>query len=254
MEKMRIGLCVVTYNRLDYLKQCIDSLNANEWGQAYDCIVSDDGSTQEGYKEYLKQLKNMGITVLDSAKNMGVANNKNKALKEMMRRGCTHIFLMEDDILMKHPKTCLYYIEYGRRTNQQHMNFAWHGPANYKKDGTKRQTVVEGIKVHPNCVGAFSYYTREAIEKVGYFDEDFHNIYEHVEHSYRICESGLCLPFWYFPDYPKSEQLLTEIPNSIEGSVIRKTEEWEDNMANAEGIWRAKHGSWILDDPNRPPY
>lgn len=245
---MRIGLALATYNRLDYLKQCIDALNRNEWGGAYDCVVCDDGSTQEGYKEYLKQLKQMGITVLTSEKNKGVANNKNKGLKYLMDKGCTDIFLMEDDILMLNPKTCLYYIQYAKGCGIQHLNFGLHGPENRDKDGKPITIMMVGILCRPACVGAFSYYTRESIEKIGYMDEDLFNAMEHTYWTYFAAKEGLTTPFWTFADYPKAELLLMEIPGSLEGSVIRNENNMTENMIRAEAVARSKYGFWILDE------
>ena len=55
-----IGLFLITYNRLDYLKQSLEALESHNWGGADLIGVVDDGSTdgtQEFLIEYAKEHK-----------------------------------------------------------------------------------------------------------------------------------------------------------------------------------------------------
>lgn len=175
---MKIGLAVIAYMRPDYLEQCLTSLDNNNWGGATERVVCIDFKDIDMSEKLQAICQKHGVMCLAQLTNKGVAHNKNTALVHMMNADCEHLFLMEDDIIMKDPNTCIKYIKYAEKMQIEHMNFAHHGPAN------KGFELVWDLKqgpmtVYPNCVGAFSYYTRNCIDKVGLFDENFKNVWEH---------------------------------------------------------------------------
>lgn len=241
-----IGLAVITHNRPEYLKQCLDSLEQFEWGGADYKIIIEDFSNKESMKANKaimnKHKIDMGFITLE---NWGVAKAKNHAIHEMMKAGCDHIFLMEDDITMINQNTCHYYISTAKRFGVQHLNFALHGEMN-----KGREFMYKNMTCYPNCVGAFSYYTREVIKEVGYMDAKFKNAWEHVEHTYRIINAGYHPPFWKFADCPLNHKLLKEIPGSIDNSSIRPRKDWKSNISDGQKYWIQKHGHWL---PPRTP-
>ena len=109
----------------------------------------------------------------------------------------------------------------------------------------------EGIKIvlYPNCVGAFSYYHRSVIEKIGLFDPAFKNAWEHVEHTFQAIKNGFHPPFWYFADIENSFEFLTDIPNSIENSTIARTPEWNENFRKGTLWYKKKHGVIPTETP-----
>jgi glycosyltransferase involved in cell wall biosynthesis len=238
---MKIGLAVVTYKRLDYLKQCINSLNTYNWGGAKERVVVDDCSNTPEYESYLNELRSSGIMVIQNVENSGVATSKNHGLTWLWEQGCTDMFLMEDDICMKDSKTCIKYIAYARTKEIQHMSFGLHGVMNVGKGFYN----YEGIWCYPECIGAFSYYTREVIDVVGFMDTNFKNAWEHVEHTYRIAQYVYTTPFWQFADHPDSDSMLREIPQSINTSSIRIRDDWQKNIQDGMKYWIKKHGSWL---------
>lgn len=232
---MTIGLGIVTYNRRDYYKQCIKSLEENNFGGADEIVIVDDAST-DGTQLAI----DTKYTAMLKHENKGVAHSKNIVISELMDKGCDHIFIMEDDILMTNPNTCRHYIDYARLHKLEHLNFAHHGTMNDNK-----LPDYLGTTVYPNCVGAFSYYTRNCIEKVGLLDENFMNCWEHVEHTWRIAEAGLTTPFWKFADHPLSHKMLVEIEGSIDNSSIRPRDDWQSNIRNGQEYWIKKHGCFL---------
>lgn len=88
-----------TYNSEKYLRQCLDSV-LNQTFQDWECVISDDASTDktvEIAREYEK--KDSRFRVLTHPKNVGAANNWNRA-KENNNSFATKI-LCADDYLMK---------------------------------------------------------------------------------------------------------------------------------------------------------
>jgi GT2 family glycosyltransferase len=241
---MSIGLCLISYKRPQFLKKSLESLHQNEWGGADYRIVEVDEPYNDSYKNIVEEYKDVcGITFNE---NKGVGINKNRGLKKMMDHGCQHLFLMEDDTIMKSPITCHKYIDYAMEKSLGHLNFALHG--NQVKLPWRME--LHGIVCYPDCVGAFSYYHRGVIESVGYLDEAFVNAWEHVEHTMRIAKMDYTTPFWFFADHPQNSELLEEQPESLTQSSIRPRADWGDNVERGKDYWISKHGRFLPPRPN----
>ncbi len=239
----RIGLCVITFQRPAFLKRCLESLEKNNWGGATERIVVIDEPMTEEYFHLINEACLPGhLPKAYGAPNGGCAVAKNRAFKELLQRGCTHIFLMEDDQVMIDPETCHKYIAYATEHGLHHMNFAHHG--NQAKLGWYME--LKGVHCYPDCVGAFTYYTAECLLKVGFHDENFKNAFEHVELTYRIANAGMTLPFWFFADHPDSRTMLQEQVGALEDSVIRGTPGWTKHVEWALDYWTRKHGKPLL--------
>lgn len=241
----KIGLCVIGYSRPNYLEQCLEHLDENDWGGAELKVVALD------FKDEETNIKNIEVAnrylpdqILVNDKNIGVGKNKNRGMQYLLDNGCTDIFIMEDDILMLNPNTCRHYIKEARDTGVEHLNFALHGPLN---KGHKK--MFGKSTVYPHSVGAFSYYTSRVLNKVGLIDENFLNAWEHVHHTWRIANNNYTTPFWYFADHPQSTRMLQEIPGSIDNSSIRPRSDWKKNIEEGKKYWYNKHGIFLPPFP-----
>lgn len=227
-----IGLGIVTYNRPEYFKESIAGVIEHLLDVCDHIFVYNDGSTEEYDYSGLPDK----ITVHHAKENKGVAVAKNWLLKAMMDAGCQYLFIAEDDIVPIDRGAIVNYIALSRVTGNHHLLFAHHG------DGNSRGPIYDGgnFHVYTNCVGAWNYYSRAAIEKAGYMDENFHNAWEHVEHSHRISKEGLTTPFGHYMDLADSTEYLQEIPESIENSSIRQDDKWRQRMLEGLYYWKKK--------------
>ena len=130
----------------------------------------------------------------------------------------------------------------------QHFTFGYHGPANRGNisggQPKPRYTVDYGeikIAINAHSVGAFCYYTKEVLEKVGLIDEDYTNAFEHVDHDYRIAKAGYCTPYWNWPDLANSMDYLDEIECSERSSSIRPRADWQENIQRGALLFKQKH-------------
>jgi GT2 family glycosyltransferase len=227
------GLAIITHGRPEYFNQCLESVKKNDRDLDHLIVVC---SNDEGYT-FPPDLE----VILNNTDRKWVAVNKNLALKELLNKGCDHLFLLEDDVLINSPDVFVRYEEAASKAGFQHLNFALHGSAN--AGGYKFTD--NNVDYYPECVGAFSYFTREVIEKCGMFDEHFKNAWEHCQLTQRIGDKGYTSPFWAFADTHGSGELLKEIPGSIKNSSIRPNKDWETNIK--EGLLY-----WQSIDPNCP--
>jgi GT2 family glycosyltransferase len=238
----RIGVGIVTCNREDFFFKCLDSIPKDK----VDTLITvNDG------KEYSKP-PGRG-TYLQHKKNKCVGISKNEAIRHLLEDGCEHIFIIEDDIIIKDDNVFEKYINTAEASGLWHLMYGYHGPAN-KINGKPAPRVVvdygdEKVALNRHCVGAFCYYYKGVINNVGLMDEKFHNAWEHVEHSYRIVNAGLLPAYWWWPDVGNSCDYLDELACSEESSTIRwedpKTKtpkpDWQKNIQEGMEYFVSKH-------------
>lgn len=237
------GVGIVTCNRPNFFLQCFRSIPKD-----VELVVVNDGS--HFAKEDINKLQDeRSFVYIENEHNIGVGKSKNKLLKWCVERGCTDIFLVEDDIVVKNSEVFNEYIKAKNITGIQHFNYGYHGPAN--KGGISggapqpRYIVDYGsvkIAFNMHSVGAFCYYSREVLVKVGYIDENYTNAFEHVDHDYRIYKAGMCTPYWHFPDIANSYEYLDEIECSEHSSAIRPRSDWRENIIKGAELFKKKHG------------
>lgn len=234
-----IFLGIITCNRSHFFKQCYESVK-NIKHLDFLAVVNDgqDDVDVDNDTFYVK-----------NKKNLGVGKSKNVLFKKAIELGAEHIFLMEDDIIIKNKEVLNEYIRAKNITGIQHFCFAYHGPANKngvsKGKACPRYIVDYGdikLSINTHSVGAFCYYSKEVLNKVGLIDEKFINAFEHVEHSYRIAKANYTTPYWNWPDLANSMDYLDEIECSENSSTIRPREDWQKNIENAAIYFKEKHG------------
>ncbi|MCI7098791.1 MAG: glycosyltransferase family 2 protein [Lachnospiraceae bacterium] len=93
----RIVAVVVTCNRKEMLKQCVESLLLQT--ASCDVLIVDNAST-DGTAEYLKTLKkNTRIHIISSRRNLGGAGGFNLGIRKAVECGYEYIWIMDDDTL-----------------------------------------------------------------------------------------------------------------------------------------------------------
>ncbi len=89
-----ISFFIITYNRLDFLEKCVNSLLSTLNGIYYEIIIWDNNS-DDGTKEYLHSIKNKRIKTVLHGKNIGT-NAKGYAAE--MCKGA-YLFGIDDDVI-----------------------------------------------------------------------------------------------------------------------------------------------------------
>lgn len=97
-KNKKVVAVVVTYNRKELLKECLNAL-LNQDYKNLDVLVVDNAST-DGTKEYIKaELKNKRINYVNTGSNLGGAGGFNFGLKEAYNMGYDYYWIMDDDCI-----------------------------------------------------------------------------------------------------------------------------------------------------------
>ena len=259
-----IGVGMVTYNAPDRIKQSAATIPA--WIKNF--VIVNDGTP------YDDSVYPPNADIIQHQTNRSVGQAKNTAMKYLLEQGCEHIFIIEDDILIQSEEVFDKYIKASLVSGIKHLNYALQGPANKKgakgfetlEDRALQENLSEPnprhimkytdeieIAFYPNCVGAFSYYQREALEKIGLFDEFYKNAWEHVDHTMEAFKKGYTTPYWWFADINNSWLYIKDIEGCIENSTIGHTDEWKENFNRGFLHFKRKYGFGPTEVPDTKP-
>jgi len=228
----RTGIGIITYSRPDYYKKVYDSIPKD---QVDKIVIVNDG-------EFAYVNPTDGDTVIHNKKQLGVAKSKNKAIKELIDLGCEHLFLIEDDIIIKNPSVFQEYIKAADSTGIHHL--CYEKVAGNEKTLKYVHEQPDGIKIgfYHNPQGAFMYINARLVLKLGFFDENYTNAFEHIDFAYNLIQKKVAPPFWYFPDLYNSEEYLTDIEGSSENSSITNKEKYQENWQKSAEYFTKKWG------------
>jgi GT2 family glycosyltransferase len=95
MPKSRVAIAIVTYNRLEMLRECLATVK-QQIVSADEVIVIDNGST-DGTPEWLSNVSD--ITVVRQ-ENLGAAGGFSRAMKEGYNGGHDWILCVDDDVML----------------------------------------------------------------------------------------------------------------------------------------------------------
>lgn len=234
---MSIGVCINTYNREDAFIKCYDSLPHDSIDEL---IIVKDGGIKYNCLDTKVSRRNKDYTVLDFVSNNGVATSKNAGLAYLNHKKCDHIFLIEDDIIVKDPKVFDVYISTAKKTGVYHLNFS-------KIASNKIIHSTDDLDLHEKCQGAFMYMYKGVVKNIGGFDQGFINAFEHIEWYYRCSQKGLVPPFWWFADAKNSDKYLCE--NLDVETTISGKGNYKENLQKSANHFFAKYNKNVKDIP-----
>lgn len=230
---MSIGVAISTYNRQRHLNDLLDTLPHDKIDQLV--IVKDGGGNKYNSPPVGEFIEMVG--------NHGVATSKNVGLAMLMKHKHDHMFLLDDDVVVKDDDVFNMYIETACQTGVYHLLFS-------KINNNQLLHSTDHIDLHAQCQGAFMYIHRGVINNVGDFDQRYYNAYEHIDFYYRCVLKGLVPKFWFFPDAHGSENFLMDHPDNI--STIFGNNLNSDNLNRSTNHFTNKHGKFVNSIPAEP--
>lgn len=241
-KKEKIGVGIITYKRPQYFKKIIETI---PFDLIDEIVVINDDPTAE--KCRCKQK----FTEIINEENFGVGISKNRAMNFLIEKGCEHIFLIEDDVLIKDPNVFDVYIRTAKRSGIHHLGYGHVGGALSKQiKGYREYIGGEGIQMYHNPQGSFTYFNSSLIKKLGGYDENYKNAFEHVDYSYTLIKKGLLPAFWWFPDVKNSQDYLTIVPGGVENSTITDKTGYKENLEKSAKYFTDKWGHFTSQIPD----
>lgn len=244
MEKPhnKIGVAITTFNRPEYYNQVISSIPQD---RVEYIVVVNDGAERGGAYVNAAQVDR----VIVNQEQSGIAVCKNQAIRYLLEKDCEHLFIIEDDIIVKDPNVFDEYIKAANSTGIHHLCFE--KVAGNEKTLVDTLLMSDGTKIgfYKNPQGAFMYINANLIKKLGYFDEGYTNAFEHIDFAYNLIQKKVAPPFWYFPDILNSDQYLEEIKGSPQNSTITNKERYQENLEKSAQHFIKKWGHFTADIP-----
>lgn len=97
-DRKSVDCVVVTYNRLDLLKECVQAIRKQSYPVSHFFII--DNCSTDGTWDYLKSIKNETIIPIHLKKNLGGAGGFNAGLKIFINNSTSdYIWTMDDDTI-----------------------------------------------------------------------------------------------------------------------------------------------------------
>jgi len=194
-KPLKFVLAITTFNRLDYLKACIQSFLETRTSTppvSWEIIVADDGST-DGTKAYLAELQSEHPIHIIHNKRTRIHHQVNTILRYLSNREFDVCFKCDEDVIFQKSGWDMLYWQTIERTGYQHLIYY---DKNWRPYSNLQPPITCGY-LTANCTaeniqGAFYTLTKEVIEKVGYFDTQRfgRSGLGHVDYSFRCCRAG----------------------------------------------------------------
>lgn len=194
---MKVDAVVVTYNRLEKLKECLDKLL--EFNLENIFVI--DNASNDGTEPYMKWMETCveNITSIRLSKNIGGAGGFNFGLKQFIKNSTSdYVWVMDDDTIPQDNSLELLVKAMNGNDENEKVGFAT-GQV-YWTDGNLAEMNLpvlsskEHINADYNYVAEASFvailFSREAIKEVGYPITDFFIWGDDVEYTDRMNRLG----------------------------------------------------------------
>ena len=231
----KIGVAVITYDRKDNFIKLLTQLKSIDYIDQL--VVVKNQNIDYGDIDY------SDIIFIHEPNDVGVGKCKNLALTSLTNSKVDHLFLIEDDMVIKNPDVFKIYIDTAKCFNLGHLNFgsAWDPKMKqYYSVSYIFQANNLKLSIYRRLCGSFSYFSKEVIDKIGLFDDRYINALEHVDHTYRISLAGYYTPFHFFADIYKSYDYLG-YSDCGKTSTINLKEDYQARLIRASEIWLNKY-------------
>lgn len=239
---MSISVAITTFNSESYFDDLYNSLPHNK----IDHLVVVNGG-----EPYSKAYEHCHWIQHDTVKFASVA--RNDGLRYLSQFNDDHIFIIEDDMIIKSPDIFEEYIEASAQSGIQYFGFrsnAWaSGPIGARTPRISFQYKTDGpvIQLYKNTCNEFTYRSKRCLNEVGLYDERFQYTFD-IEWLYRASCSQMCPPFWYFPDIANADNLIMNNPVAV--SRMNPNEERTAKLGPNYELFNQLHSTYISQVPD----
>lgn len=233
---------VITHKREELCRNLIESLPDN-----IPLFCYKDGK-EETYSNKFRKLFE-GRFFEEGEENKGVAFAKKKIIDFFKLTTKNHLFIIEDDIIIKNPKVFQYYIEFSKKSGLLHLN--WNDCMEWTKSYIFDVQYDENYdytgRVTRDCAGAFQYFNREVINEFE-TDTNYINAWEHIDVELQLSVKGYNPPFWNWVTPIRSGDYLGSQEHGGQSTITDKPG-YKENVMKGMQHWVSKWGYHINQIP-----
>jgi hypothetical protein len=231
--KGKIGIGITTYESEEYFYELYGSL---PFDQIDECIVVNGGKPYKG--DYPK------CDWIQHKENHYPSVCRNDALRYLQGRDVEHFFIVEDDMIIKDEFTFQKYVEHSIESGLEYLCFVSTGDGSGEVGKRTPRLTVEcksGRKMdfYRNMCNEFTYRSKTMLDKCGLYDESFRHMFD-VDSVYRMAQTMLTSPFWWFPDIHNSDDYVMNNPNAT--SRLQAGGKRDEELPHEFQMFQATHG------------
>ncbi len=97
MDRDKVTAVILTYNRQDLLKRCLDAVYSQS--RACDYVIVIDNASDDGTKEMLLDSDYPALQLYTLSRNIGAAGGFNAGFRLAYQNGADFVWMMDDDVL-----------------------------------------------------------------------------------------------------------------------------------------------------------
>lgn len=198
---MKLGVVIVTYNRLHLLKECICAC-VNQTYKFEKIFIINNAST-DGTKEYLNELKYENLEIIDSKENLGGAGGFSIGVEHSLKYSLDYLLLIDDDAILdknyneeivkymeKKDKTICAYSGIVKTNDIIQYEHRRHLLKGFKCVDSKQEEYQKEYFDYELSTFCGVYIQTSIIRKIGLPDKDFFIWFDDTEYSLRFREYG----------------------------------------------------------------
>ena len=194
----KITAVVVTYNRLELLKKCIQSLR--EQTRKLNEIIVVNNSSADGTLDWLNSQDDLTVITQE---NSGSAGGQYTGIKTAYEKGYDWIWCLDTDVVVDKKALQNFFLSEG--INKDNIGFL--SSTIFYKDGSLAYINIPYLENDEKIVRCYSkkeelpilsasfgsvLFSKNAIKKVGFPIQDFFLWGDDVEYTFRMIENGFC--------------------------------------------------------------
>ena len=195
---MKLGVVIVTYNRLELLKECINACSNQE--EKFNKIIVINNDSTDGTTPFLKQLNEKNIEVINTGVNLGGAGGFYKGIEKAMEYDLDYLLLIDDDAILdkSYNKEILKHMEkennicaYSgtvKTNNEIQTEHRRHLKKNFKCINSDLDEYSKEYFDYELSTFCGLYIKMNIIRKIGLPEKDFFIWFDDTEYSLRICK------------------------------------------------------------------
>lgn len=200
---MKLGVVIVTYNRVNLLKECVDACLKQTYEFDSICVVNNNST--DGTKEYLNQLNDPKINIIDLKENLGGSYGFYEGIKFFENKNLDYILLIDDDAIISQDYN-KNIVKYMNKNIKNLVGFSGSVTTDGKIQYGHRQFLPNKekfIKIDSNSdnyiedyfdydISTFCglYVNMDVVKKIGLPEKDFFIWFDDTEYSLRLNKYG----------------------------------------------------------------